>query len=155
MSIVVRLYLNSGGLGGIAEKNDGNADSGFVFSFDGNGGLHFNVERSAADMRVNSAGGVIPVGQWVQVAVTWDGTAPAAANAHLYLNGSELSKTQNNDGVGTIGYANATNKPFLIGNSTFDSSGSLDGKMAYLAVYNGRILTPAELKQLDAGLPVR
>jgi hypothetical protein len=37
----------------------------------------------------------------------------------------------------------------------FDFAGSLNGKMAYLAVYKGRILTPAEMGQLDVQLPIR
>jgi hypothetical protein len=157
MTVVARVFLNSNSGGGFAEKNDSNAtDSGFIFGLDCCGGLHFVVERSGTNMRVNTASNLIPTGQWIQVAATWDGTVGGAANAHVFLNGTELAKTQNDDGVGTLGYINATGRPFLIGNSTFDSgAGSLNGKMEYLAVYKGRILTPSELVQLDAGLPIR
>jgi len=34
------------------------------------------------------------------------------------------------------------------------SAGSLDGRMAYLAVYRDRILTPSEMGQLDGQLPL-
>jgi hypothetical protein len=157
MTVVARVFLNSNSGGGFAEKNDSNAtDSGFIFGLDCCGGLHFVVERSGTNMRVNTASNLIPTGQWIQVAATWDGTVGGAANTHVFLSGTELAKTQNDDGAGTLGYINATGRPFLIGNSTFDSgAGSLNGKMEYLAVYKGRILTPSELNQLDAGLPIR
>jgi hypothetical protein len=55
-----------------------------------------------------------------------------------------------------VGYAGATNQPFRIGNATYDSiAGSLNGKIAYMAVYRGRILTATELNQLDTQLPIK
>ncbi|SPF53176.1 hypothetical protein SBA4_5470018 [Candidatus Sulfopaludibacter sp. SbA4] len=45
---------------------------------------------------------------------------------------------------------------FRIGNASFDPmNGSFNGKVAYLAVYKGRILTTAEMTQLDSRLPIR
>jgi hypothetical protein len=46
-------------------------------------------------------------------------------------------------------------KRFRIGNARFDFAGSLNGKMAYLAVYKGRMLTPAEMGRLDVQLPIQ
>ena len=106
-------------------------------------------------MRVYTASGSVPTGRWMQVAVTWDGTVGGAASAHLFIDGVEQAKTTSSDGSGTAGYANATNQPFRIGNASFDVPGSFNGKMAYLAVYKGRILTPAEMSQLDAHPPIR
>jgi hypothetical protein len=66
-----------------------------------------------------------------------------------------ISHIANLPDSGTLTYANATNQPFRIGNVSFhDAIGSLNGKMAYLAVYRGRILTTAEMSQLDAQLPI-
>jgi hypothetical protein len=90
----------------------------------------------------------------VQVAFTWDGTVGTAAGAHLFVNGVEQAKVSSSDGSGTLGYANATNQPFRIGNADFDFPGSLTGKMAYLAVYKGTILSTTEMGQLDAQLPI-
>jgi len=78
-----------------------------------------------------------------------------AAAAHLFLNGVELPKTQNDTGNTTIDYRNATNQSFRIGTAGFDSAESLNGKTAYLAVYRGRILTAGEMNQLDSRLPIR
>jgi hypothetical protein len=80
-----------------------------------------------------------------------------AAAAHIYVNGIEQTKVTANDGAGTLSYASATNQPFRIGNVNYEPSiaGSLNGKIAYLAVYRGRILTTTELNQLDTQLPIR
>jgi len=156
MTIVAKVFINTLATGGICEKNDGNStDSGFVFGWYADGTMLFTVERTTQDMRVYTAPGSAPTGRWMQVAVTWDGTVGGGASAHMFIDGVEQIKTTSMDGSGTMGYANATNQPFRIGNADFDVWGSLNGKMAYLAVYKGRILTPTELSQLDAHLPIR
>jgi YD repeat-containing protein len=154
MTVVAKVYVNTVAAGGMCEKNDGNSsDSGFVFGWDSTGAIKLTVERFSGNMRVASAPGAISTGQWMQVAFTWDGSVGAASAAHLFLNGVEQTKASATDGSGTIGFASATNQPFRIGNASFDFPGSLSGKMAYLAVYKGRILTPTELSELDAQLP--
>jgi len=162
MTVVAKVFVTIGTLpgGGIAEKNDGNTGgSGFSFGWDVNGALGLVVEAATLNMRVQTAGGLLPSGQWIQVACTWDGTVGNAAAAHLYVNGVEQSKANSADPNGVIGYANATDQPFLIGKSTFSGfndfdGASLNGKMSYLAVYKGRILTTTEMNQLDAQLPI-
>jgi hypothetical protein len=72
----------------------------------------------------------------------------------LYLNGVEQTKVLAQDGSGPIAYAGATNQPLRIGTSTIDSPGSLNGRMAYLAIYKGRVLSAAEITALDQQLPV-
>jgi hypothetical protein len=155
MTVVAKVYVNGPAVSGVCEKNDDNAkDSGFVFGWDSSGTLRLTVEKSAANMRVATNSGVVPMAQWIQVAFTWDGTIGTAAYAHLFINGIEQGKASANDGTGTLGYANATNQPFRIGNASFDFAGSLNGKMAYLAVYKGRILSTTEMNALDAQLPI-
>jgi hypothetical protein len=153
MTIVARVFVTTG-QGGIAEKNDGDANSGFVFGVDTTGALRLTVEKTQVDMQVGSAAGTILNGQWVQVAFTWDGTIGTSAGAHLYLNGVEQPKIMAVDGSGSIDYLGATGQSFRIGTTGFDFPGSLNGRIAYLAVYKGRILSPSELGQLDAQLPI-
>jgi YD repeat-containing protein len=155
MTIVAKVYVSSVASAGVAEKNDGDTiDSGFGFGWDSTGALRAYVEKSANDMLATTAGGVIQSGQWMQVAFTWDGTVGNASVAHLFLNGMEQSKSTSYDGTGSIGYAGATNQPFRIGNSLARFPGALNGKIAYLAVYKGRILTATEMLQLDGQLPI-
>jgi regulation of enolase protein 1 (concanavalin A-like superfamily) len=155
MTVVAKVYVGAVTPAGVCEKNDNNAtDSGFVFGWDGSGALRLTVEKSSSNMRVSSAGGAILAGQWTQLAFTWDGTVGMGAVAHLFINGVEQTKSSSADGSGTLGYANATNQPFRIGNADFDFAGSLNGKMAYLAVYKGRILSTTELQSFDAQLPL-
>jgi hypothetical protein len=156
LTVIARVYVNAPlAAAGVAEKNDGNTgDSGFVFGWDSSGALRLTVEKSGGSMRVATAAGAIAAGQWMQVAFTWDGTVGSAAAAHLFINATEQAKPFAQDGGGLPpGYANATNQPFRIGSGTYDSQGSLNGKIGYLAVYKGRILTPAEMTQVDAQLP--
>ena len=155
LTVVAKVYVNTLAAAGIAEKNDGNTiNSGFVFGWDSSGAVKFTIEKSTTNMRVATGTGLITTGRWIQVAVTWDGTVGTAAAAHVFVDGVEQSKASSNNGSGTIGYSNATNKNFRIGNAGFDVAGSLNGKMAYLAVYKGRILTASELTQLDTQLPI-
>ncbi|MBI4903539.1 MAG: choice-of-anchor D domain-containing protein [Acidobacteria bacterium] len=153
-TIVAKINVATPGAYGIAEKNDGNSADGFLFGMEASGDLKLTVEKSS-NIRVLATGGAIRTGQWMQVAVTWDGNVGTAAAGRLYVNGVEQSKVVNNNGSGTLGFAAATNQPFRIGSGSFDSLGSMNGKMAYLAVYNGRILSSAEMTQLDARLPIR
>ncbi len=157
VTVAAKVYLNSVSAAGVFEKDDGNAtDSGIVLGWDSSGSLHLTVEKSSADMRVSTEASAVTAGQWVQVAITWDGSVGTAAAAHLFVNGVEQTKTSSNNGSGTLGYSHATNQPFRIGNASFDPmAGSLNGRMAYLAVYKGRILNAMELTQLDAQLPIQ
>jgi hypothetical protein len=73
----------------------------------------------------------------------------------MYVNGVEQTKAVTQDGAGTLGYASATNKSFRIGNNSYTTTvGSLNGKVAYVAVYKYRVLTATELSQLDNQLPI-
>jgi len=110
------------------------------------------VDKTGGYLYVASPNSAVTTGQWMQLAVTWDGTVGTAASAHLFLNGVELSKPVSSDPGGTP--MNATSQPFLIGTASFFAPGSLSGKMLYLAVYKGRILTTTEMGQLDAQLPI-
>jgi YD repeat-containing protein len=154
MTVVAKVLVTTASASGIAEKNDGDLNSGFVFGVDNTGALRLTVEKDQANMQVGTVAGTILANQWIQVAVTWDGTTGTAAAAHLYLNGVEQTKALAVDGSGTIQYQNATAQPFRIGNASFDFPGSLSGRIAYLAVYKGRILSTTELGQLDAQLPI-
>jgi hypothetical protein len=155
VTIVAKVNVSTLAAAGVCEKNDNNTLAGFLFGWDSTGALKLTVEKSSVNMTAVSAAGAFPTSQWVQVAFTWDGTVGTAASAHLYVNGVEQTKVSSSDGSGTLSYANATSQPFRIGNASFDTiAGALNGKMAYLAVYRGRILTTTELGQLDAQLPI-
>ncbi len=163
ITIVAKVNADASVAAGVCEKNDGNAPapngfSGFIFGWDNNGALLLTVERANTNMRVATASGSVPNGQWVQVAFTWDGTVgtAGAADAHLFVKGLEQTKAVAQDGLGAIGTnpQGATTNPFRIGTTSFDVPGSLNGRMAYLAIYKNRLLTPAELITLDAQLPI-
>ncbi|HEY6308047.1 MAG TPA: carboxypeptidase regulatory-like domain-containing protein [Candidatus Angelobacter sp.] len=153
MTIVSKIFVNALS-GGIAEKNNGGGSSGFVFEFDSTGALRLRVSRSSSAMLVATAG-VVPTGQWVQVAATWDGTVGTASAAHLYLNGVEQTKATAVDGSGTVDFSGASNQPLRIGTVSVDLSASLNGRMAYLAIYKGRVLSAAEISELDQQLPIK
>ena len=163
ITIVAKISLNGGSAGGICEKNDGNQgmkDSGFRFDVTSNGALRFIVELSTTNMVIQSNDNAVPVQQWVQVAFTWDGTqsttqnpGPASA-AGLYVNGVLQTNASETNGVGNLDVSKASNNnSFRIGNADYGpAAGSFYGKMAYMAVYKGRLLSPSEMITLEANL---
>jgi len=164
MTIVARVYANAPLLGaGVCEKFAlGVPEAGFVFGWDNTGALHLTVLKSTESMRVATDAGAVVSGEWLQVACTWDGTgldASSSNDANLFVNGISQTKNLNVDGTGVPGSASATDQPFRIGTADFAPiasglTGSLNGYMAYLAVYRDRILTEAELAELDQALPI-
>jgi hypothetical protein len=154
MTVVAKVFVNSMATGGIAEKTD-DSSSGFVFVMDNTGALWAVVMKSSQPMRVSTGAQAVTTGQWIQMAFTWDGTVNAASAAHIYVNGVEQTKSFSQDGFGSLTYSGATSKPFRIGNASYTLPGSLNGKIAYLAVYRGRLLTSTELNQLDLQLPIQ
>jgi hypothetical protein len=167
ITVLAKIFFNGGAAGGICEKNDSNQggkDSGFRFAVTSNGALRFIVELSTTNMVIQSGDNAVPVQQpqWVQVAFTWDGTksttqnpGPASA-AGLYVNGALQPNASETDGVGNLDVSKASNNnPFRIGNSDYGPAmGSFHGKMAYMAIYKGRLLSPSDMMALDANLPI-
>jgi hypothetical protein len=153
ITVVARVYVSTLAAGGVCEKNDGTS-AGFSLAWDSTGALRLTVEKSSSAMFALTGSNAITSGQWVQVAFTWDGTVGTASAALLYVNAVEQPKASSSDGAGTLTYANATNQPFRVGNSSIGIGGALNGRMAYLAVYRGRILSTTEMSQLDAQLPI-
>ena len=165
ITIVAKVQVNALSPGGICEKNDGkppNSDSGFIFVMDNNGALRVTVELSNNSMRITTAPVVI-VGQWMQLAFTWNGTlynsgtatAPATA-ATIYVNQVPQTNLTVQDGHGTLDTTKlSNNQPFRIGNASYDFPGSLNGKIAYVAVYKGTLLTTAQMATLDTQLPIK
>ena len=130
-------------------------DAGFAFGIESNGTLRLTMIRSSTNLRVATTSGLVTSGRWMQLAFTWDGTVGTAAAGKLFIDGVEQVKATSADGSGTIGSSGASNKPLRLGNVSFDTmSGSLNGKIAYVAVYSGRLLTASELNQLDSQLPI-
>jgi hypothetical protein len=161
ITIVAKLFFPTFFAGGICEKNDsnqGSRDSGFLFGVTNNGALRFIVELSITNMKIQTTDHVVPANQWVQVAFTWDGTqttGPASAAA-IFLKGALEPNASQTNGNGVLDGSKASNsQPFRMGNATYDTiAGSFYGKMAYMAIYKGRLLTPSEMMALDANLPI-
>jgi hypothetical protein len=171
ITIVAKVFLSPSDPlvpGGICEKNDGEQgmkDSGFRFDVTSNGALRFIVELNPTNMVIQSSDNAVPVQQWVQVAFTWDGTqsttqnpGPASA-AGLYVNGAlqQPNASETNNGSGILDSSkNSNTNPFRIGNADYGpAEGSFHGKMAYMAIYKGRLLSSSDMCALDANLPIK
>jgi hypothetical protein len=173
ITIVAKVFVNALFTGGICEKNDGkgpNTDSGFIFAMDNTGALRVTVELSTHSMRLTTMP-VVTVGQWMQLAFTWDntqynGTTVPPTAAVIYVNqqiaptvaydpnNPNLQPTQ--PGQGTLNTTHASNTAtFRIGTVGYDFPGSLYGKIAYIAVYKGRLLSSTEMATLDMTLPIK
>jgi YD repeat-containing protein len=157
VTIAAKLYVTTLAAAGIVEKDDNGLiiSDGIAFGWTSNGALRLSVGRAGQNLRVGTANGAITTGRWMQVAMTWDGTLGTTAGARLFIDGVEQSLTWLNEGSGTFNYNNARYQPFRIGTaSAYDFGGTLNGKIAYVAVYKGRLLTGPELTTLNGALPL-
>jgi hypothetical protein len=169
ITIVAKVFIATIAQGGFCEKNDGkppNSDSGFIFALTGNGAIHIKVECSTRSMVLETNANSVPTNRWIQVAFTWDGTQYDAATqiapnsaCSIFIDAQNQSGNINaansHNGTGTLDTTKLSNSAnFVIGNVSYDFAGAFNGKIAYLAVYNGRILNAADLANLDANLPI-
>jgi hypothetical protein len=170
ISIVAKVFVPAYADGGFCEKNDGkppNSDSGFIFALTNTGAIHIKVECSTQSMVLETNPNAVPTNQWIQVAFTWDGTqynpgtqtAPNSACA-IFINtvnqSGNINGANSHNGTGTLDTTKLSNNAsFRIGNVGYDFAGSFNGKIAYMAVYKGRILAAADLTALDTMLPIQ
>jgi len=72
------------------------------------------------------------------------------------VNGALQANASETNGAGNLDVTKASNNnPFRIGNAdSGPEEGSLYGKMAYMAIYKGRLLSPSDMMNLDANLPI-
>src|SRR6185503_16545279 len=125
---------------------------GFVFGWDASGSLRLQIGRAYTNFTATTRTEAVTAGRWMQVAMTWD---PANFAIHFFIDGVEQPMGSLGAGDGGIGYAGATYQPLQIGTGTSNSlSGTMNGKLAYLAIYKGRMLSAAELTELDTSLPI-
>ena len=156
LTVVAKVWVTSVAAPAVvAAKSVGTAyfgAHGFVFGWDANGALRMQIGRAYTNYTAATQTGVVTTGHWMQVAMTWD---PATTSGHLFIDGVEKTLASVGAGDGGIGYTYATYQPFQIGTGSSNYlSGTMNGRLAYVAVYKGRLLTTSELTQLDAALPI-
>lgn len=139
--------LGEGSLGCIIRKGDLLSNSGqYTFQITTNNVIRFQKDCATGDMTTPSANNSITLDVWQHVLVTWDGSA-TAANAHIYVNGAEVSYGIPVDGVGAV--RSDASLTFNIGNGT---SGTITfgGLITEVAAFN-KILSANEIAQLYGG----
>jgi hypothetical protein len=132
--------------GRIADKshNASATHDGWVFDVTDSGGerkLRFIADHSTTDLFRRSVAGVWNLNTWQHVLVTWD-KSTAAANVHIYVNGTEVSYSLTTDGDGTFG----DTRDLYIGNA-HNVARTFDGALDDVRIYN-RVLTSEEIKRL-------
>ena len=91
----------------------------------------------------------IPVGEWVHLAVTYDGSSKASG-VTLYVNGSKIPVHVVRDNLNkTILYENKDEQPSLTLAARFRDTGFTNGSIDEFKVYD-RVLTPIEIAALRA-----
>src|SRR5262249_43237508 len=89
----------------------------------------------------------VPLGQWAQVAFVAD----HGKNIwQFYVNGVLQSPAGGAAGSGIA----SSSVPLTIGTINHETPGTFAGKIAYVAIYQGRALSGTELTQLDQQVPV-
>jgi YD repeat-containing protein len=147
ITVVAKIQASSLAGGGIAEKTD--SSSGFTFSFDSSGRLRVDVWKPGTLWYLISGFNAVVPNQWQQVAFEWDGTTWSSSSFKIFVNGVAQGVSMGGTSQPSIGA-----QSFRIGNSSFDTTASFPGRIAYAAVFRGRMLTTTELGQLDGQLPV-
>lgn len=123
----------------------GDTSIGLVFSIASSTSMNFYRAGSIATLNVvgtvaNSWAG------WVHLLATHDGTFTNATTVHIYRNGTEVSyPTQTNGNTEA-----APSGSWSIGGRIFDDNRNLDGKIAFVGVWN-RVLDAGEIAGLAAG----
>jgi len=109
-----------------------------------NNRLFFGVDYDVTNLdRVSISNTVLP-NEWYHVVVTWDGSA-TAANAHIYVNGSEVSYTSTVNG--DTSRADDSTTDFVIGAAANGTADNFSGEIDDVRIYN-RVLSPDEIKRL-------
>jgi len=115
MTVVAKIFVNTVAGAGIAQKINSSVGSGFIFDITSQGQLRTQILKTSIPVQLISQPGTITSGQWMQVALTWDGTIGTGAAAHLYLNGNLLSPSSSADGSGTLDYTPLPISHFRLG----------------------------------------
>jgi hypothetical protein len=155
--MVAKVYVTTVAATGLVAKTSGTLYydmHGVAFGWDSSGALRFTAGKAYTNMYAVTRVDAVTAGRWVQVAVTYDGSG-TQAGTRFYVDGVEQPKESGGNGSGSLLWANATNQPLQLGTAnTYYVSGTLNGRLAYVAVYKGRQLTAAELVDLDSALPL-
>lgn len=131
-----------GNYGRILDKTTGlGPTNGWIFNTDANTNISFTVDYDTTNLNVVSSTGTITYNKWQHVAVTWDGSAEAD-NVHLYVDGVEVRKSTNTDGV-TARDSDASATLRIGNNSTL--ARTFDGVIDEVKLYN-YVLTDDEIK---------
>lgn len=123
--------------------------AGVVYQINANGSVSFVLGASVTQLQVTTSPAFVPANQWLQLTVTWDGTTGHASDVHIYVNGTEATYVQQ---INASGLLDETGTDLYIA-TDYNKQGFL-GKMAYFALYKGRILTTVEMATLNTTLPI-
>ena len=105
--------------------------------------LSFIKNYSTTDLIIATADNAITLNTWQHITLVWDGSS-SAVNAKIYINATEASYVQQQNGVDTKNSDNALN--LYIGNRG-NSNITFDGSIDDVRIYN-RALTSDEVKRL-------
>lgn len=140
--------LGENSLGRIFNKATGNGPLlAWHFTMIATASVTFSCAYATTNLQRTTSDSTVSLSAWHHMAVSWDGSA-TATNAHIYIDGSELSYKTTIDGVGARDSDATAN--FLIGNSA-GVDRTFDGRIAEACFYNV-ILTPVEIQMVMRGL---
>ncbi len=125
-------------------NNSGNSSANIILYATATDRLAFFVRHASIQQRVSSVGAV-PKGQWVDIAVNWQG-GQASTQIQIYIDNVEPSYGTPNEGSGA---RSAADGGIDIGN--FAGANSWDGRIAEPAVWRGMNLDVGQRGSLAAG----
>ncbi len=139
--------LGENGKGRIVTKAAGGSLPSYGWSFyltnEVANGIKFAVDHTTAHLEHASVANAITLNQWQLVTVTWDGSKNAS-NAHIYVNGNEVSYAVADNAVGTR--ASDTSNSLYIGSNPARTR-SFNGSIDDVKIFN-RVLSADEVKNI-------
>jgi len=137
---VYPVTLGNGNIGRIINKMNSTNTSGWKLHLQAANAIRFLVSFGSGDMSVVSAANAYSLNTWNHVMLTWDGST-TATNAHIYINGKEVSYATQTNGSGA--YNSDTATALRVGNSV-GAGENFDGPIDDVRVYN-RVFTNYEV----------
>lgn len=126
-----------------------NSTTGWLLSHKGDiatGVMQFWKNGSTA-LRRQTASGTIPTGQWTHLIATHDGTFTDASTVGMYVDGSEATYNDPQNGVSENSFV-ADN--WSVGGRDYDDNRNWGGYVAEVAIWN-RVISADEIKALSKG----
>lgn len=140
-------WIFTGALKAASEIDDLEKGLRLTINHDAAGDLHCEIGTSGTSCFRTSNSGIISTGTWYNIVVTHGGDVTDSTDIHIYVDGSEVSYSANQNGTGT----EETNDSLYLGAKPAGGvafANQLDGKMAEMAIWTS-VVSASDIDMLS------